>query len=32
MIHGYLRARFTGPDAAAEFAAPCRFLVAHLTG
>lgn len=30
MIHGYLRARFTGPDAAAEFAAPCRFLSAHL--
>ena len=26
MIHGYLRARFTGPDAAAEFAAPCQFL------
>lgn len=30
MIHGYLRARFTGPDAAAEFAAPCRFLSEHL--
>ena len=30
MIHGYLRARFTGPDAAAEFATPCRFLNAHL--
>lgn len=26
MIHGYLRARFSGPDAAAEFAAPCAFL------
>jgi acetyl esterase len=26
MIHGYLRARFSGPDAEAEFAAPCRFL------
>lgn len=32
MIHGYLRARFTGPDAAAEFAAPCRFLTEHLLG
>lgn len=32
MIHGYLRARFAGPEAAAEFAAPCRFLVAHLAG
>ena len=30
MIHGYLRARFTGPVAAAEFAAPCEFLVRHL--
>jgi acetyl esterase len=30
MIHGYLRARFTGPDAAAEFAAPCRFLSEQL--
>ena len=30
MIHGYLRARFTGPAAAAEFAAPCEFLVQHL--
>ena len=30
MIHGYLRARFTGPAAAAEFAAPCEFLVRHL--
>lgn len=26
MIHGYLRARFFGPEAAAEFAAPCEFL------
>jgi acetyl esterase len=26
MIHGFLRARFDGPDAAAEFAAPCGFL------
>ena len=26
MIHGFLRARFTGPDAAAEFRAPCEFL------
>jgi acetyl esterase len=26
MIHGYLRARFSGPAAAAEFAAPCGFL------
>jgi acetyl esterase len=26
MIHGFLRARFTGPAAAAEFAAPCEFL------
>lgn len=32
MIHGYLRARFTGPDAAEEFAAPCRFLTLHLSG
>jgi acetyl esterase len=30
MIHGYLRARFFGPDAAAEFAAPCLFLREHL--
>ena len=30
MIHGYLRARFSGPDAAAEFSAPCRFLVGRL--
>lgn len=26
MIHGFLRARFTGPAAAAEFARPCEFL------
>jgi acetyl esterase len=26
MIHGFLRARFTGKGAAAEFAAPCGFL------
>jgi acetyl esterase len=26
MIHGFLRARFTGPTAAAEFALPCMFL------
>ena len=26
MIHGFLRARFSGADAAAEFARPCRFL------
>jgi acetyl esterase len=32
MIHGYLRARFTGPDAAAEFAAPCTFLREILYG
>jgi acetyl esterase len=32
MIHGYLRARFTGPAAAAEFAEPCRFLARHLLG
>jgi acetyl esterase len=31
MIHGYLRARFFGPVAAAEFKAPCDFLVGHLT-
>lgn len=30
MIHGYLRARFSGPDAAAEFAAPCDFLRSKL--
>lgn len=32
MIHGYLRARFSGADAAAEFDAPCRFLSDHLFG
>ena len=26
MIHGFVRARFSGPDAAAEFARPCEFL------
>jgi acetyl esterase len=26
MIHGFVRARFTGPAAAAEFRAPCDFL------
>jgi len=30
MIHGYLRARFFGSDAAAEFAAPCGFLLSKL--
>ena len=30
MIHGYLRARFSGPDAATEFARPCRFLRSKL--
>lgn len=32
MIHGYLRARFFGPDALAEFTAPCMFLKRHLVG
>jgi len=32
MIHGFLRARFDGPDAAAEFARPCAFLRKHLHG
>lgn len=32
MIHGYLRARFFGPVAAEEFAAPCRFLQEKLRG
>jgi hypothetical protein len=32
MIHGYLRARFSGPDAATEFAAPCTFLREILFG
>ena len=26
MIHGFMRARFSGPDAAAEFAKPCDFI------
>jgi acetyl esterase len=26
MIHGFTRARFSGPAAAAEFQAPCDFL------
>ena len=26
MIHGFLRARFSGAEAAAELARPCRFL------
>ena len=30
MIHGFVRARESGPDAAAEFAAICRSLRAHL--
>ena len=30
MIHGYLRARFSGAEAAAEFARPCGFLRARL--
>jgi acetyl esterase len=30
MIHGFLRARFSGPDTAAEFAALCDFLRTHL--
>jgi len=30
MIHGFLRARFTGPAAAAEFARPCAFLTSAL--
>ena len=32
MIHGFLRARFTGPAAAAEFARPCAFLRRKLVG
>ena len=31
MIHGFLRARFSGAEAAAEFARPCRFLRDRLT-
>ena len=27
MIHGFVRARFSGPDAAAEFVRPCEFLL-----
>ena len=30
MIHGFVRARFSGADAAAEFARPCRFLRSRL--
>ena len=30
MIHGFLRARFSGAEAAAEFARPCGFLRARL--
>ncbi|MFY7959029.1 MAG: alpha/beta hydrolase [Elsteraceae bacterium] len=30
MVHGFLRARFGGPDAEAEFAASCAFLKIHL--
>lgn len=30
MIHGFLRARFVGPAAAAEFDRPCAFLRRHL--
>jgi hypothetical protein len=30
MIHGFLRARFFGPGAAAEFARPCAFLKRYL--
>ena len=30
MIHGALRARFTGPDAAAEYDAICEFVKRHL--
>lgn len=30
MIHGFLRARFSGKDAAAEFSAPCLFLKQYL--
>lgn len=31
MIHGFMRARFTGKQAAAEFAFICRFLTDHLS-
>jgi acetyl esterase len=30
MIHGFLRARFFGPDSAREFARPCAFLARRL--
>ncbi len=30
MIHGFLRARFSGSDAAGEFSAPCFYLRQHL--
>ncbi len=30
MIHGFVRARFSGPDAAAEYDLPCAFLRRHL--
>ena len=30
MIHGFVRARFSGPEAAAEFARPCEFLRTRL--
>ncbi len=30
MIHGFLRARFTGATAASEFSAPCLFMRKHL--
>lgn len=30
MIHGFTRARFSGPSAAAEFQAPCDFLKTYL--
>jgi acetyl esterase len=32
MIHGFLRARFSGPDSATEFAQPCKFLKRLLIG
>lgn len=30
MIHGFVRARFSGPDAAREYDIPCEFLRRHL--
>lgn len=30
MIHGFVRARFSGPDAAREYDVPCAFLRRHL--